>query len=448
LPVSADSVPAPLSVRDFGARGDGHTLDTAAIQAAVDAVPPGGVLSFPPGTYRIASDRGIALKDDVHLELGRAVIVAANVDDARCRLIEVQGRRNVRVSGGTLVGSREGSPEWGVGILASDASELLIENVTLRNFYFDGILLTGNRGCRRVVVRGVVAENNRRTGLAAPAAEEVLVEDSSFRGTRGQSPEAGANFEPNPGGVVRGVHVRRSTFAGNAGVGLYVHRGRGDAVAEATLEQSVVEDNGHGVVMSGVEGITIADNRVSGHRREATSGIVVADTGRAVVRDNRLLGNFRGILSGRASGVEIVGNTVEGLGWAGAPEASGIVCLGPSPKPDAACRVVGNSVSRCPGSGVVAQLVSKVQVIDNTIADVGQRGLLLRAASRGEVRGNSVAGSGLAEAGAYAAIELVQSSSDNVIASNTIRLGAGASRAISICPGCVRNEVSGNVVLP
>jgi parallel beta-helix repeat protein len=442
---------ATLSVSDFGARGDGQTLDTGAIQAAVDALPAGGVLRFPPGTYRIEADKGIALKDDMRLELGQAVIVGANVDGARCRLIEIEDLRNVVISGGTLVGSRGGSPEWGVGVFASDATDLVIENMTLRDFYFDAILLTGNRGCQRVVVRGVVASNNRRTGLAVPSAADVSVEDSSFRGTRGQSPEAGANFEPNPGGAVSTVRVRRCTFSGNAGVGLYVHRGRGEAVTEASVEDSVVEDNGHGIVMVGVENISIANNRVSGHGREATSGIALGDTSRASVTGNRLDGNFRGILSSRAAGVMIQGNTVVGTGpdrTAGASgDASGIVCLGPSPTEQAACSVVGNTVRRSAGSGIVAQLASRVRLQDNTVEESGQRGVLLRAASFGEVKGNSVTASGL-QGGAHAAIELTESASDNVITTNVIRLGAGTQRAIAICPGCRRNEVSGNVVVP
>jgi hypothetical protein len=40
-----------VSVKDFGAKGDGVTDDTAAIQAAVNAVPFGGKLYFPHGTY-------------------------------------------------------------------------------------------------------------------------------------------------------------------------------------------------------------------------------------------------------------------------------------------------------------------------------------------------------------------------------------------------------------
>ncbi len=42
-----------ISVRDYGATGDGNTLDTSAIQAAVDACANmgGGTVSLPTGTY-------------------------------------------------------------------------------------------------------------------------------------------------------------------------------------------------------------------------------------------------------------------------------------------------------------------------------------------------------------------------------------------------------------
>ncbi len=40
---------------DFGAKGDGATDDTAAIQAALNAVPVGGVVYFPNGVYEISA---------------------------------------------------------------------------------------------------------------------------------------------------------------------------------------------------------------------------------------------------------------------------------------------------------------------------------------------------------------------------------------------------------
>ena len=42
-----------ISVKDFGAVGDGVANDTAAIQAAIDALPSGGTLYLPEGTYKV-----------------------------------------------------------------------------------------------------------------------------------------------------------------------------------------------------------------------------------------------------------------------------------------------------------------------------------------------------------------------------------------------------------
>ena len=45
-----------VNVKWFGAKGDGSTDDTAAIQAAIDALPGGGgTVSLPGGTYNISS---------------------------------------------------------------------------------------------------------------------------------------------------------------------------------------------------------------------------------------------------------------------------------------------------------------------------------------------------------------------------------------------------------
>ncbi len=70
-----------VDVRVFGAVGDGRTIDTAAIQRAIDAAAGGGTVIVPRGRYRCFT---LFLKSDVTivLETG-ATIVAA--DPARDR---------------------------------------------------------------------------------------------------------------------------------------------------------------------------------------------------------------------------------------------------------------------------------------------------------------------------------------------------------------------------
>ena len=49
-----------VSVTDFGAKGDGASDDTASIQAAIDSLTlTGGVVYFPPGTYRVSRNVGV-----------------------------------------------------------------------------------------------------------------------------------------------------------------------------------------------------------------------------------------------------------------------------------------------------------------------------------------------------------------------------------------------------
>jgi len=75
---AADSAPAPYDVRAFGARGDGTTIDTDAINKAIDAAAAagGGTVHFPAGTYATFS---IRLKSHVILSLGAgATLLAAD----------------------------------------------------------------------------------------------------------------------------------------------------------------------------------------------------------------------------------------------------------------------------------------------------------------------------------------------------------------------------------
>ena len=58
----------PLDVRWFGAKGDGASLDDAAIQAAVNALPAtGGAVYIPPGTYKFSDNGSVNLRANNHV---------------------------------------------------------------------------------------------------------------------------------------------------------------------------------------------------------------------------------------------------------------------------------------------------------------------------------------------------------------------------------------------
>jgi polygalacturonase len=81
LASSSDSAPAGhwFNVRDHGAKGDGTTKDTAAIQAAIDACARGGggVVLLPAGRFLSGT---IVLKDNVTLHLSPSAVLVGSTD--------------------------------------------------------------------------------------------------------------------------------------------------------------------------------------------------------------------------------------------------------------------------------------------------------------------------------------------------------------------------------
>jgi polygalacturonase len=71
-----------FNVRQYGAKGDGKTLDSAAIQSAIDACTSagGGIVVFPNGTYLSGT---IELKDYVTLHLAPQAVLfgSPNISD-------------------------------------------------------------------------------------------------------------------------------------------------------------------------------------------------------------------------------------------------------------------------------------------------------------------------------------------------------------------------------
>ena len=79
--------PLVVDVRDKGAKGDGHTDDTEAIQAAIDEVGgTGGTVLVPGGTYMVDAvkkKQRLSLKSDMTLKLAKDAVLKAIPNDSR-----------------------------------------------------------------------------------------------------------------------------------------------------------------------------------------------------------------------------------------------------------------------------------------------------------------------------------------------------------------------------
>ena len=161
---SNSSAGSAVSVRNFGAKGDGVTDDTAAIAAAIAALPTGGTLYFPAGTYRVSN---INLKSNMTVQgdgWSSVIKLLDNTSDyhGRNNCLNIENVENVIVRDIKLDGNRPAQRSTAPsqdgrldGLHIRYASDIYIENVWMYN--------NGYHGCIMTYVTNVVFEHCKAT---------------------------------------------------------------------------------------------------------------------------------------------------------------------------------------------------------------------------------------------------------------------------------------------
>ena len=249
-----------VNVRDRGARGDGQTDDTSAIQSAIDEVAKkGGTVLVPNGTYMVnaVGDARLFIESNVILKLANdAVLKAIPNDSKKYSVLRISNASNVAVIGGTIEGERYGHSgdigEWGMGIWIGEGAEhVTISGVTAAKMWGDGFYIQGANDVKLCYVN---ADNNRRQGLSIIQVNGLEIKSSIFQNTHGTRPSAGIDIEPdNDEQHVAAVRIRDSQFLNNAGPGIVVV-GKKSVVSNIEITRNKFFGNLHPLTVKGACG--------------------------------------------------------------------------------------------------------------------------------------------------------------------------------------------------
>jgi len=226
------------NVREYGAKGDGTTLDTAAVQTAINACTAdgGGTVLVPAGTFVVGT---LELKSNVTLRLAAASKLLGSgkgtdyhavdalplsgdstLDDGNWALIFAVDAKNVAIEGpGTIDGQgaqfhpavRGAMPPSGLGgrkrpyhLLFYRCQNLTVSNIDLLDSAYHSVRVIS---CHRVQMRGIYIHNRvngNNDGFHFISSEYVTVSDCTILSLD----DACALF-----GSCRNVTVTNSTFS-------------------------------------------------------------------------------------------------------------------------------------------------------------------------------------------------------------------------------------------
>ncbi|KAF1715226.1 hypothetical protein CSC74_14265 [Pseudoxanthomonas yeongjuensis] len=289
-----------LSVKNYGAVGDGAHDDTASIQRAIDALPAsGGTITVPAGTYLINALTSIKLRSYMHLKLSADAKLVAKPNSAeRYNIVYVNKVRDVEISGGRIVGERDGhggsAGEWGHGIYVRGSSNVTVRDIHISKCWGDGLVIAGATMWQaapipssNVLVANIVSTGSRRQGLSVGFVRDVKVYDSEFSNSNGATPQCGIDIEPENGNTAYKVLFENCLVRGNARYGMLLYKGS----QGVTVRRCTVENNGScGIVTANAVATYIAQNTI---RNNSATGLFIQDgTRNCQVSSNTSYGNY------------------------------------------------------------------------------------------------------------------------------------------------------------
>jgi hypothetical protein len=321
--------PETVSVKDFGAVGDGMKDDTDAFNSAYEYLSDfGGKISVPKSSRcymvtEILRRTGVSLSGDgpdstcikkaatpgQSLPLLSTRHIIDPVTDETIEDLTLDGNRGAQTG---ITG--DGDSDC---ILLRAYKKTVLRNLIVKDCYTDGIYVIGSGARRNVNGNGLLIDhvqvtNSRRNNLSIICGDNITITASSFTNANGTKPESGIDIEPDAAGqITNGLSIGSDvTISNNKGAGLSMYyQFQSQPSMDLVIDGTFSGNNGGGIVIITTPPYIVGRVHISGtflmNRADSQIGINMAGLAEVVLDKIQIDQDGTAVRAARVSDMEI-----------------------------------------------------------------------------------------------------------------------------------------------